>query len=476
MATVRTFLSKLFGTAPREIRSQAPSRARSPAVRNGRDMLQEFDDDSNFRFPASDNLLSDIGSEQLLRVIKAFAPSQPTQHISQFAGRTRILSQVITAIEEHRNHLVLFGGRGTGKTSLALAMSSAARRAGYHCAYVSCSRESTVDSIFRSALTELPIRFDQQFDPRDESVDPTLSFEALIPEGNNSPQSLADVLSRIRGTRLLVVVDEYDRNENPTLTRDMTEIMKVVSDRAIPVQVVIVGVGDVVDNLVGEHASIARVLYVVRLTSMTDEQIRETLAVASKAAGVDFRPEVVEAIVGIAHGRPYTARLVGLKASKMAILRGSTSVEIEDFDTGTDELLHYLDSVGFGHAARLIGDSPHNTALFTAMLNCRRDSSDRFTIADVCSELERQTGARNMADAVQRTLDLVASPELGLLTATRGAVTLYQFIDPRAELCIAILCGRAQKTQAAAQKPSAEPVLRVLTATPDPGRAGIGGS
>lgn len=402
-----------------------------------------IDPEASFRFPAAENMVGDTGSEHLLRIIKAFAPSQPTQGIAQFAGRTPLLSQVITAIEEHRNHLVIFGGRGTGKTSLAMALSSVARRVGYHCAYVSCSRESTVTSIFRSAMTDLPIRYDQYFDPRDDKIDPALSFEALIPEGNLPPQALADILARIRGTRLLVVIDEFDRNENPTLTRDLTEIMKVVSDRDIPVQIVVVGVGDVVDNLVGEHTSIARVLYVVRLTPMSDDEIRDTLTLAGQLAGIQMAPDVISSIIAISHGRPYIARLVGLKAAKMALLRSSSVIQKEDFDAGTDELLGYLDSAGFGQPGRMIGITAMNQALFAAMLKCKRDSNDRFTLQDVCAALPWQSAANDLAGTVQRALDIIASPQYGLLNVYAGDKTYYQFVDPRAELCISILCGRA---------------------------------
>lgn len=443
MSSLRNIIASISGRRSALSRAASDPRSEAVKVRRAKGATGTANVDLAFRFPASENMLGDLGSEKLLRVIKSFAPSQPTQNISQFAGRMDILTQVITAIEEHRNHLVLFGGRGTGKTSLALAMSSVARRVGYHCAYVSCSRESTIDSIFRSALAELPIRYDQHFDPRNAELDPNISFEALIPQGEMSPQVLADVVARIRGTRLLIVIDEYDRNENPTLTRDMTEIMKVVSDRAIPVQIVIVGVGDVVDNLVGEHSSIARVLYVVRLGNMADDQIRETLAVASKHADVEMRPEVIEAIVGIAYGRPYIARLAGLKAAKMSLLRGSDFVEIEDFRSGSEELLGYLDSAGFGNAGRFISASATNVSLLVAMLKCKRDSSDRFTISDVCAALSNQPASRDMMQAVERAVDLMASPEFGLLTVTPGPEPLCQFVDPRAELCVSILCGRA---------------------------------
>ncbi len=440
MSFVKAMIAGLSGRKP-GLQSAAMSQRHDPRSR-GR-AVAASEEEMVFRFQASDNMLGDVGSEKLLRAIKSFAPSQPTQNIAQFAGRADILTQVITAIEEHRNHLVLFGGRGTGKTSLALAMSSVARRAGYHCSYISCTRESTIDSIFRSALSELPIRYDHQFDPRNEEVDPNLSFESLAPQVEMTPQVLADLLARIRSTRLLIVIDEFDRNENQTLTRGLTEIMKVLSDRAIPVQIVIVGVGDVVDNLVGEHSSIARVLYVVRLTSMSDQQIRDTLALASRYAEVEMLPDVTEAIVSISYGRPYIARLVGLKAAKMSLLRGSPYVEIEDFRSGTEELLGYLDSAGFGQAGRFIGASATNVSLFVAMLRCRRDSSDRFTVSDVCEVLTNPPASADCVQRVQQAIDLLASPEFGLLTTTPGPVPLSQFVDPRAELCISILCGRA---------------------------------
>lgn len=419
-----------------------------------------WEDLAHFRFPASENLISDIGNEKLLRVIKAFAPSQPTQSVAQFAGRLETLSNVVVAIEEHRNHLVLFGGRGTGKTSLALALSSVAKRVGYQCAYISCTRESTAESVFRSALAELSIRFDQYFDPRAEDVDPSLTFEALCPEGHLTPQMLTDILSRIRGTRLLVVIDEFDRNENPTLTRDLTEIMKVVSDRAIPVQIVIVGVGDVVDNLVGEHSSIARVLYVVRLSNMSSEQIRDTLAVASKLAGISMQPSVVNAIIGVAYGRPYVARLVGLKAAKFAVLRGSDVVEMQDFESGADELLTYLASAGFSLASQLLQQADINIHLLMAILSCKRDASDRFGVGDVVAALPPSVQGRHQPEAVQRALDIISAPQFGLLHLVSTGPNLYQFNDPRAELSMSIVCSRALRaSQSAAPAPRAAPEL-----------------
>ncbi len=462
MLGLNTFWSKLRDRRETDISRPASSPRKS--VGRGAQRELSLDKPDGFRFPASENMIGDQQSEQLLRVIKSFAPSQPTQNSAQFAGRGDILANVIAAIEEHRNHLVIFGGRGAGKTSLALAVCSIAEQVGYHTAYVSCSRESTLGSIFGSALAELSVRFDQNFDPRMEEADANLRFDTLIPEGPLPPQTLADVLSRIRGTRLLVVIDEFDRNEHPTLTRDLTEIMKVISDRAIPVQIVIVGVGDVVDNLVGEHTSIARVLYVVRLSNMSDAEIRDTLEVASRFAGVIMAPEVTESIVSISYGRPYIARLVGLKAAKMSLLRRSSIVEIKDFQDGTGELLGYLSSAGFGQVSQLIAGSPQHVPFFVAMLSCRRDSADRFTVANVLAALADRGSIYDTVEVVQRALDVISSPQFGLLNVNRGTTTSYQFVDPRAELCVSILCNRAMARGAARPGHAVETAMNAASA------------
>lgn len=408
---------------------------------------------SEFRFPASEKLLNSSGDEKLFGIIRAFSPSQPAQNYAQFAGRSALLQQVIGAIEEHRNHLVVFGGRGTGKTSLALAVLSLAERAGYHCAYVSCTHDSTVASIFRTTLAGLSIRYDHYFDPRNTELDPTNGFDSLVPEGDVQPQQLVDVLSRIRGTRLILVIDEFDRNESSLLSRDLTEVMKVVSDRDIPVQVVIVGVGDVVDQLVGEHSSIARVLYAVRMSPMSDAEIRDTLELASAMALIDLGTEVTEAIIKMSYGRPYTARLIGLKAAKVALLRGSRSVTLEDLSVGTNELLSYFNLAGLSLAHQMIETNPINIALVSAMLRCKRDASDCFTAIDVCDPLLPGLPSPEVLKEVEEALARLSTTNGGFLRAVEDAGGVrYRFTDPRIELCMSIVCARGDVRKAESEE------------------------
>ena len=52
------------------------------------------------------------------RLRNAFTPSQPIAERRLFAGREDVLKSMIRSIEDQRLHVVIYGERGIGKTSL----------------------------------------------------------------------------------------------------------------------------------------------------------------------------------------------------------------------------------------------------------------------------------------------------------------------------------------------------------------------
>lgn len=84
-----------------------------------------------------------VPSRELLS--QAFTPYRPI-HLPQFlAGRTRLLDQATDAVNSDGNHVVLFGDRGTGKTSLARVVAFQVQDPdsleGRRSIFVSCSSE-----------------------------------------------------------------------------------------------------------------------------------------------------------------------------------------------------------------------------------------------------------------------------------------------------------------------------------------------
>src|SRR5216683_2158855 len=56
---------------------------------------------------------------QRVKVSSAFSPSAPIDSRALFAGRREQVNRTISAVFQRGQHVVLFGERGVGKTSLA---------------------------------------------------------------------------------------------------------------------------------------------------------------------------------------------------------------------------------------------------------------------------------------------------------------------------------------------------------------------
>ncbi len=263
---------------------------------------------------------------------EAFTPTRPKQQLnSLFIGRTDTMKRIISAIEEERAHVILFGDRGRGKTSVANAIEKIAGQAGYLSLKLTCSAELSFEDIFRHFLKKIPSTYyrsgvDNPFAARRSFS----SFNELLPEGTFSVTELNEVLSGIHATHVLLILDEYDRVTDEDFRNKLAELFKNLTDSSIPVTLLVVGVAENLDQLLGKHPSIQRSLVPVHLPLMSDQEIARLLQAGAENAGIAFAPEVVERIGSFVRGLPYYAQLLGLHAARSAVSRGSTTVERED--------------------------------------------------------------------------------------------------------------------------------------------------
>ncbi|WP_247886974.1 ATP-binding protein [Azospirillum sp. SYSU D00513] len=263
---------------------------------------------------------------------EAFTPTRPKQALnSLFIGRTDTIRRVISAIEEERAHVILFGDRGRGKTSVANAIEKIAGEAGYLSLKLTCSAELTFEDIFRHFLKKIPSTYYRSgLDNPYASRRSFTSFNELLPEGTFSVTELNEVLSGIHATHVLLILDEYDRVTDEDFRNKLAELFKNLTDSSIPVTLLVVGVAENLDQLLGKHPSIQRSLVPVHLPLMTDQEIGRLLQAGADNAGISFAPDVVQRICEFVRGLPYYAQLLGLHAARSAVSRGGRVVERED--------------------------------------------------------------------------------------------------------------------------------------------------
>src|SRR5262252_2271147 len=85
-----------------------------------------------------------------------FTPTRPKQNARLFSGRADQLQRIISGIEDLHAHIMIYGERGSGKTSLANVVADKAEAAGYLVLRFVCSAEIGFDDIFNSFFHRLP--------------------------------------------------------------------------------------------------------------------------------------------------------------------------------------------------------------------------------------------------------------------------------------------------------------------------------
>lgn len=274
-----------------------------------------------------------------LAVADALSASQPVIQRERFAGRFDTLARLIAAIEQQRAHVVLYGERGIGKTSLIHIFAGTAREARYLVLYGSCGVEARFDDMFRAFAEQIPLLYHASVSPTANEQEHHRSFADLIGEHPVDPRELAELFGEIVGTRVILVLDEYDRVADPAFRRDVAELIKNLSDRAARMQLILTGVASNLEELIGFTPSIRRNIVGLAVGPMPPEELLEILERAESASGLSFSPDARELVVRMAAGSPYLTRLLGGRAAGRALDDRRSSIGAEDVVAATESVL-----------------------------------------------------------------------------------------------------------------------------------------
>jgi Cdc6-like AAA superfamily ATPase len=346
------------------------------------------------------------------RLREAFTPTRPKQNAALFSGRFRQMQRIIAAIEEERAHVMIYGERGSGKTSLANVLAGKAQEAGYLVARFACNSELSFEDIFRGFLRHLPASL-----VADTLVSGTRTLEEMLPSGPCGIAELIGIFERIAHKHVILIVDEYDRVTTEETQAKLAELIKNMSDAGAPVTLLIIGVAENVTQLLGKHPSLQRTIVTIPMPLMSARELDGILATGEEKSGLRFDPPVRRQVVEFAQGLPYHAQLLGLLAARSATRRQSTTIDRSD-------LRYAVERAAEEAEARLkqaydLAVGPHENASFRDVLfyaaRCRTDEFGSFTAADVAA-------AANELGQEGLTMLALQYPLKKLTEPARGAV------------------------------------------------------
>ena len=359
-----------------------------------------------FAATASDDLAG-TGEEptlarRRLALRDALGASQPVIARERFAGRHDALAALIAAIEQQRVHVVVYGERGIGKTSLVHVFADTAREARYLVIYGSCGTEARFDTMFRAFASRIPMLYHRDVLPTAVDNDAAATFDSLLPAGEFGPREVSDLFADVVGTRVVLILDEYDRVLDPGFRRDVAELIKNLSDRAARVQLVLTGVAQNLDELVGYAPSIRRNIIGLPMRPLTAVEVKSVLALGETAAELRYGDEVVEMIATMAGGSPYLVRLLGHRAGMAALDLGRTVVDESHGRTAVERVLTDWNASLPRRIQTILGrdDARAQWPLLVGAARAGSTADGWFTVDDVHTEL----GGELPPPAIERDL------------------------------------------------------------------------
>lgn len=375
--------------------------ALKPVTRDGRPRPEVTG--PRFNSTASDHFSSRGDRFEALRAKLrfAFTPSQPVADRRQLAGRQDVLKTIIQSIEDQRLHVILYGERGIGKTSLLHVLTQTAADARYIVIYSSCGANSTFDDTFRAVAAEIPLLFHSGFSPTGSEAEKGSTLADLLPDEPLSPRKFGDLCAKLTGTRVLIILDEFDRALSGSFRRDIAEVIKNLSDRLGRVQLVLAGVAADLTELVEHIPSIRRNIFALRIPKMSEAEVSQIVANGERESNLNFAPQATAFVVEVARGSPYIANLICHHAGHAALDQGRSIIQPSDVGNAIDraiaEFQGRIASPAQTHVRRLFEAGRQDALAMTARAALAADGV--FDAADI--EESSKVTARKAHDAIE---------------------------------------------------------------------------
>lgn len=370
-----------------------------------------------------------------LALREVFTPTRPQRSGRRLTGRQDELMRIFRAIALDRAHVVLYGERGRGKTSLVNMVASTARNSGYMVGRYACSSESKFDDIIRGLVRDLPASMLTMSLVEDAELE---GCEAALPHGRLQPRDVASLPSRLIGHHLVLIADEFDRVvDGPTRTL-FADTIKQTSDQGAALSFVIVGVSDSLEELLGQHPSIQRNIASVPLPLLKDGDIDEILVKGGQQTSIEFSDTVRKAVIRVAWGVPYVAQLLALHAATEAVMRHSTTVDAEDLEAAFRRAIQEIDPrVAALYQTVTAGGRDHAmVATLRALASGEQDQFARFIVTERGNDGE-EAGRRVDPQAWKRLLEAQVvrrCPSIGPDTFAFAEPMLQHYILIRSSL------------------------------------------
>ena len=216
-----------------------------------------------------------------------FTPSAPIAVAELFAGRQEQAAKIVEAVGEKGRHVIMYGERGVGKSSMAQIIPFFLPRGPQTVRHVRVQAfpGDTFSVIAKRIFSKLHFKADygegekhynvSDFYPGEVTIDNFLN-EMSIFKQNEIP---------------IIIIDEFNEITDPNASILLANIIKSLSDDGVNVTIIVVGVADNVSTLIEKHESIERCAEQIQMPRMPVNERREVLEKRLGQLGMTMTPD-----------------------------------------------------------------------------------------------------------------------------------------------------------------------------------------
>jgi len=380
--------------------------------------------------------MPDLDEDQLrslgITVGSVFTPAAPVDEVALFAGRTEQVRRVIDVINQRGQHAIVFGERGVGKTSLANVLAEFLQDEEILAPKVNCDVSDTFSTLWRKVCSEITISSEmKQMGFTGETSMERKNLADRLPE-EITPDIVRKTLTVLGSgkTLLIVIIDEFDRTRNGMTPRLFADTIKMLSDYSVPATLVLVGVADTIDELIGEHQSVERALVQIRMPRMSQKELREIIEKGLKRVGMTATDDALNYITLLSQGLPHYTHLLSLHASREAIDNGKLQVDSQHVEIAIKQAITNTQQT-IMRTYHKATSSPRKESLFTqALLACSLAESDElgyFAASNVRKPMSQIMGRVYEIPAFSRHLNEFCKSQRGPVLQKTGYKHRYRF-------------------------------------------------
>jgi Cdc6-like AAA superfamily ATPase len=320
-----------------------------------------------------------------LKLGQVFTPSATVRKEELFRGRKTEVRAVVDAINQIGQHVVLYGEAGVGKTSLGEILKTRIRATDavpIIAPLVNCDSSDDYSTIWLKVFEQISDEYPDAnafADTTTEFLDGDDGGDDHVEAALLSPRDVRRKLEPLAQHGIAyVILDEFDKIGDLDTRKLMADTVKLFSDRAVEVTIILIGVSDSVNGLIEDHRSIERCLAQVHMPRMAYSELIDIVNTGLKTMGMTIETDALDEIAGLSKGLPHYTHLLALHAGRCAldnkrlvIAKSHVNQAIKTAITQTQESIrHHYDEATYS--------TKKNTLHRQVLLACALADSDEF--------------------------------------------------------------------------------------------------